>query len=203
LTNQEEGTMAGALDGKRIAVLAAEGVEQVELVEPRKQLENAGAVTELISISGKPVQAMNHIDKGDTFPVDHIVDQVEPGWYDALFVPGGVLNPDNLRMDQRAVRFVRSFYDTGKPIAAICHAPWVLVEADVVRDLEVTSWPSLQTDIRNAGGTWVDREVVVDRGIVTSRKPDDIPAFTGKMIEEFGEGRHERQQRMAGQSTAG
>jgi protease I len=195
--------MGGALDGKRIAVLAAEGVEQVELVEPRKALEQAGAATDLISISGKPVQAMNHIDKADTFPVDHIVDQVESEQYDALLLPGGALNPDNLRMDPRAVRFVRSFYDTGKPIAAICHAPWVLVEADVVRDLQMTSWPSLRTDIRNAGGTWVDREVVVDRGIVTSRRPDDIPAFSKAMIEEFGEGRHERPQMLAGQSTAG
>jgi protease I len=196
--------MAGQLDGKRIAVLAAEGVEQVELVKPREALHEAGAETDLISISGKPVQAMNHIDKADTFPVDHIVGEVDPGTYDALLLPGGAMNPDNLRMDERAVQFVRAFNDTGKPIAAICHAPWLLVEADIVRDLEVTSWPSLQTDIRNAGGTWVDREVVIDRGIVTSRKPDDIPAFNKAMIEEFGEGRHERRpQSMAGQSTAG
>jgi protease I len=195
--------MAGSLDGKTIAVLAAEGVEEVELVKPREALHEAGATTELISISDEPVQAMNHIDKAGTYPVDHVVDQVDPERYDALLLPGGALNPDNLRMDERAVRFVRSFHDLGKPIAAICHAPWVLVEADVVRNLELTSWPSLQTDVRNAGGTWVDQEVVVDRGIVTSRKPDDIPAFNKAMIEEFGEGRHERGQSLAGQSTAG
>jgi protease I len=192
-----------SLQGKRIAVLAAEGVEQVELTEPRAELERAGATTELISLQAGSVQAMNHIDKGDTFPVDHTVDEIDAGDYDALLLPGGVANPDNLRQSPRAVELVRQFFDTGKPIAAICHAPWLLVEADVVRDLTITSWPSLQTDIRNAGGTWVDREVVTDRGLVTSRNPDDIPAFSKKMIEEFQEGRHQRGQSMAGQSTSG
>jgi protease I len=192
-----------SLQGKRIAVLAAEGVEQVELTEPRAELERAGATTELISLQTGSVQAMNRIDKGDTFPVDHTVDEIDAGDYDALLLPGGVANPDNLRQSPRAVELVRQFFDTGKPIAAICHAPWMLVEADVVRDLTITSWPSLQTDIRNAGGTWVDREVVTDHGLVTSRKPDDIPAFSKKMIEEFQEGRHQRGQSMAGQSTSG
>jgi protease I len=191
------------LEGKRIAILATEGVEQVELTEPRKALEQAGATTELISLESGEVQAMNHIDKGETFPVDRTVDQVSADTYDGLLLPGGVANPDNLRQNEPAVRFVRDFYDTGKPIAAICHAPWMLVEADVVHGLTMTSWPSLQTDIRNAGGSWVDQEVATDNGIVTSRKPDDIPAFSRKMVEEFREGRHERRHTLAGQSTAG
>jgi len=195
--------MGNTLESKRIAVLAAEGVEQVELVEPRNALEQAGATTELISLETGQVQAMNHTDKGDTFPVDRTVEEVDVADYDGLLLPGGALNPDNLRMNEGAVRLVREFFDRGKPIAAICHAPWVLVEADIVRNLTVTSWPSLQTDVRNAGGTWVDKDVVVDQGIVTSRKPDDIPAFSSKMIEEFQEGRHERSPSMAGQSTAG
>jgi protease I len=191
------------LEGKTIAILASEGVEQIELTEPRKALEQAGATTELISLRPGQVQAMNHIDKGDTFPVDRTVDEVSATSYDGLLLPGGAVNPDNLRQNEAAVRLVRDFYDTGKPIAAICHAPWMLVEADVVDGLTLTSWPSLQTDIRNAGGTWVDRELVSERGIVTSRKPDDIPAFSKKMIEEFQEGHHERPQSLAGQSTAG
>ena len=195
--------MGNTLESKRIAVLAAEGVEQVELVEPRNALEQAGATTELISLETGQVQAMNHTDKGDTFPVDRTVEEVDVADYDGLLLAGGALNPDNLRMNEGAVRLVREFFDRGKPIAAICHAPWVLVEADIVRNLTVTSWPSLQTDVRNAGGTWVDKDVVVDQGIVTSRKPDDIPAFSSKMIEEFQEGRHERSSSMAGQSTAG
>ena len=190
------------LEGKRIALLATEGVEQVELTEPRKELEQAGATTELISLQPGVVQAMNHIDKGDTIPVDRTVEQVDAESYDGLLLPGGALNPDNLRQDEQAVGFVRAFYDTGKPIAAICHAPWILVEADVARGLTMTSWPSLQTDIRNAGGTWVDQEVVSDSGIITSRKPDDIPAFSKTMIEQLQGGRHERP-RLAGQSTAG
>jgi protease I len=145
------------LKGKRIAILASEGVEQVELTEPRKALEQAGATTELISLRPGEVQAMNHIDKADTFPVDRTVDQVSADSYDGLLLPGGAVNPDNLRQNEQAVRLVREFYDTGKPIAAICHAPWVLVEAGVVDGLTLTSWPSLQTDIRNAGGIWVDQ----------------------------------------------
>jgi protease I len=190
------------LQGKRIAVLAAEGVEQVELTEPRKALDDAGATTELISIDRGPVQAMNHTDKADTFPVDHTVEEIDAGDYDGLLLPGGALNPDNLRQNRRAVELVRQFFDSGKPIAAICHAPWVLVEADVVRGLHVTSWPSLQTDIRNAGGTWSDEQVITDHGVVTSRKPDDIPAFSEKMIEEFAEGRHDRQDVAAASATA-
>jgi len=194
--------MGNTLESKRIAVLAAEGVEQVELVEPRNALEQAGATTELISLETGQVQAMNHTDKGDTFPVDRTVEEVDVADYDGLLLPGGALNPDNLRMNEGAVRLVREFFDRGKPIAAICHAPWVLVEADIVRNLTVTSWPSLQTDVRNAGGTWVDKDVVVDQGIVTSRKPDDIPAFSEKMIEEFAEGRHDRQDVAAASATA-
>ncbi len=191
------------LSGKTIAILATEGVEQVELTKPRKALEEAGATVELISLEPGAVQAMNHIDKGDLIPVDRTVEQVDADGYDGLLLPGGVLNPDNLRQNEQAVRFVRAFYDTGKPIAAICHAPWMLVEADVVRGLTMTSWPSLQTDIQNAGGTWVDQEVVSSDGVVTSRKPDDIPAFSKKMIEAFRDGHHERPGHLAGQSTAG
>ena len=190
------------LQGKRIAVLAAEGVEQVELTEPRKALDDAGATTELISIDRGPVQAMNHTDKADTFPVDHTVEEIDAGDYDGLLLPGGALNPDNLRQNRRAVELVRQFFDSGKPIAAICHAPWVLVEADVVRGLHLTSWPSLRTDIRNAGGAWSDEQVITDHGVVTSRKPDDIPAFSEKMIEEFAEGRHDRQDVAAASATA-
>ncbi len=192
-----------SLQGKTIAILASDGVEQVELTKPRTALEQAGANVELISIQDGQIQGMNHIDKGETFPVDHTVGEVSAESYDGLMLPGGAVNPDNLRQNEQAVRFVREFYDTGKPIAAICHAPWLLVEADIVRDLTITSWPSLQTDVRNAGGTWVDQEVVTDQGVVTSRKPDDIPAFSKKMVEEFQEGRHERSQSLAGQSTAG
>jgi protease I len=183
----------GKLDGKKIAVLAAEGVEQVELEKPVKALRDAGANIELISLEPGEVQAMNHIDKGSTFPVDRTVDQASAEDYDGLLVPGGAVNPDNLRQSDDAVAFVRGFFDSGRPIAAICHAPWVLVEADVVRGLHLTSWPSLQTDIRNAGGIWSDEQVITDHGIVTSRKPDDIPAFSKKMIEEFAEGTHDRQ----------
>jgi len=145
---------------------------------------------------------MNHIDKADTFPVDTTVDDANVDDYDGLLIPGGAVNPDNLRQSDEAVAFVRGFFDTGRPIAAICHAPWVLVEADVVRGLHVTSWPSLQTDIRNAGGTWSDEQVITDHGVVTSRKPDDIPAFSEKMIEEFAEGRHDRQDVAAASATA-
>jgi protease I len=184
----------GKLDGKTIAILVApEGVEQVELTEPRKALDDEGAVTELLSTSSGEVQAFNHLDKADRFTVDRTVSEANSDSYDALMLPGGVANPDFLRMIPEAVNFVRAFFEAEKPVAAICHAPWMLVEAGAVKDRTVTSWPSLQTDIRNAGGEWVDREVVVDNGLVTSRKPEDIPAFNGKMIEEFLEGRHEGQ----------
>jgi protease I len=196
--------MAGELKGKTIAILATEGVEQVELTKPRKALDQAGATTELIAPKSGRIQAMQHIDKGDTFSPDRTLDEADPERYDGLMLPGGAVNPDNLRQDRRAVDFVRRFFDTGKPIAAICHAPWMLVEADIVRDLTITSWPSLRTDVMNAGGSWVDKQVVTDQGVVTSRKPDDIQAFNEKMIEEFQEGRHSRPTlSMAGQSTAG
>ena len=188
--------MAESLSNKKIAFLVAnEGVEQVELVEPRKAIEEAGAETDLIAPESGKVQAFNHLDKGDTFDVDRTVSESEPSDYDGLVLPGGVANPDRLRTLDGAVEFVRSFFEAGKPVAAICHAPWTLVEADVVRGRTLTSWPSLKTDIRNAGGNWVDEEVHVDSGLVTSRKPDDIPAFNAKAIEEFAEGVHEQQRR--------
>jgi protease I len=178
------------LQGKRVAIIAADMVEQVELVEPRKALDDAGATTELLSIKPGTIQGFNHFDKADRFKVDRLVEEADASEYDALMLPGGVGNPDQLRMDENAVSFVRDFFDAAKPVAAICHAPWLLVEAGVVRGRKVTSWPSLQTDLRNAGADWVDEEVVVDNGMVTSRKPADIPAFNKKMIEEFARGVH-------------
>jgi protease I len=178
------------LKGKKIAILATDGVEQVELTEPRKALENAGATTELVSIKDGEIQAFDHLDHADRLPVDRTVDQVSADDYDGLLIPGGVANGDFLRADEDAVRFTKDFARAKKPIAAICHAPWVLVEAGIVEGRTVTSYPSLQTDVRNAGGTWVDEEVHVDNGLVTSRKPDDIPAFSAKAIEEFAEGVH-------------
>jgi len=183
--------MAPKLDGKRIAILATDGVEQVELTEPRKAIEEAGADVELISLEDGEIQGFEHLDKGETFDVDKTVSDARADDYDALLLPGGVANPDFLRADEDAVAFVRAFAEAKKPIAAICHGPWTLVEAGVVKDRTLTSWPSLKTDIRNAGGTWVDEEVVVDEGLVTSRKPDDLPAFCAKVVEEFCEGRHE------------
>src|SRR5215213_1828153 len=178
-----------ALNNKKVAILVAEMFEQVELTEPRKALENAGATTELVSLEEGEVQGFDHYDRGDAFPVDRTVEEASPDDYDALLLPGGVGNPDNLRQDENAVAFVRGFFDQGKPVAAICHAPWTLVEAAVVRGRTLTSFASIQTDIRNAGGEWVDEEVVVDGNLVTSRKPDDIPAFNEKMIELFAEAR--------------
>ena len=173
------------LNGKRIAILATDMFEQVELVKPREALQQAGAETEIVSLEEGEIQGFNHYDKADKFSVDRAVADVSVDDYDALMLPGGVGNPDTLRMDEDAVEFVRSFVASGKPVAAICHAPWMLVEADVVRDHRLTSFPSIRTDVRNAGGNWVDEEVVLDGGIVTSRRPDDIPAFSEKMIEEF------------------
>jgi protease I len=173
-------------------------VEQVELVEPRGALEQAGAETQLISMKTGTIQGFNHFDEADEHEVDKAIEEVDASDYDALMIPGGVGNPDLMRGDENLVRFVRDFHDQGKPIAAICHGPWMLVEAGVVRGRTVTSWPTLQTDIRNAGGDWVDKEVVVDEGIVTSRKPDDIPAFNDKMVEEFCEGVHARRRSEAG-----
>jgi protease I len=186
------------LDGKRIAFFAApEGVEQVELTTPWNRLDEAGATLELISLEPGQVQMFNHLDRGDTFTIDRTIDEVDAAEFDGLVLPGGVANPDLARQDPRAVAFVRAFFEAGKPVAAICHAPWLLVEADVVRDRTVTSWPSLRTDLQNAGATWVDQEVVVDAGLVTSRKPDDLDAFCSKAIEEFAEGEHDRQRRSA------
>jgi protease I len=182
--------MAGKLDGKRVAMLVSNGFEQVEMTGPRDALEDAGAKVDLISpVQGK-VKAWQHDHWGDEFAVDVPLDMARPEDYDALVLPGGVMNPDHLRMNDQAVRFARSFMTAEKPVAAICHGPWLLVEADVVRGRTVTSWPSLQTDLENAGATWVDREVVTDHGLVTSRKPDDIPAFNRKAIEEIAEGVH-------------
>jgi protease I len=178
------------LNGKKIAIIATDMVEQVELVEPRKALKEAGAETHLISMKPGTIQGFNHYDRADKLDVDKTIDSVHASEYDGLLIPGGVGNPDQMRGDPRMVRFTRDFFDQGKPVAAICHGPWMLIEADVVRDREVTSWPTLQTDIRNAGGSWVDEPVVVDNGLVTSRKPDDIPRFNEKMIEEFAEGIH-------------
>jgi protease I len=186
--------MAENLEGRRIAFLVAnEGVEQVELTEPWKAAEAAGGTPELVAPEPGEIQAFNHLDKADRFPVDVALDEADAALYDGLVLPGGVANPDLLRADERAVEFVRSFFEAGKPVAAICHAPWTLVEAGVVSGRTLTSWPSLRTDIRNAGGTWVDEEVHVDAGLVTSRKPDDLEAFCSKMAEEIAEGRHEGQ----------
>ncbi|MGZ5314263.1 MAG: type 1 glutamine amidotransferase domain-containing protein [Solirubrobacterales bacterium] len=186
--------MADELKGRRVAFLVAnEGIEQVELTEPRKALEEAGAETVLIAPEAGEAQAFNHLDKADAFPVDVTTADADAAEYDGLVLPGGVANPDNLRTDDAAVELVRAFFDAGKPVAAICHAPWTLIEADVVEGRKLTSWPSLQTDLRNAGAEWVDEEVVVDSGLVTSRKPDDIPAFNAKAIEEIAEGVHSEQ----------
>jgi protease I len=186
--------VAEELQGKKIAFLVSnEGIEQVELIEPRKAVEEAGAETVLIAPEGGKAQGFNHLDKGDEFDVDVTVGDADASEYDGLVMPGGVANPDNLRAEPDAVRFVRAFFEAGKPLGAICHAPWMLIEAGVVDGRTVTSYPSLQTDIRNAGGEWVDEEVVTDSGLVTSRKPDDLPAFNAKIVEEFAEGVHEGQ----------
>ena len=189
------------LTGKRVAILATDGVEQVELTEPRKALDEAGAKTTLVSPKSGKIKGWQHDHWGEELKVDLALESANADTFDALLLPGGVMNPDQLRVNKQAVQFVRSFFDSGKPVAAICHAPWMLVEADVVSGRSVTSWPSLQTDLRNAGADWVDREVVTDQGLVTSRKPDDSPAFNRKMIEEFAEGEHEGQH-VAAHATA-
>jgi protease I len=185
--------MAAELKGKKIAFLAADMFEEVELAEPWKALEQAGAELDLVSLKDGEVQGFNHYDKAGSFKVDKSVEEASANDYDALVLPGGVGNPDNLRQDENAVQFVRDFFEQGKPVGAICHAPWTLIEAGVLRGRTLTSFPSLQTDLRNAGANWVDEEVHVDQGLVTSRKPDDIPAFNSKLIEEFAEGKHEQQ----------
>jgi protease I len=184
--------MEQRLSGKRVAFLATDGVEQVELTDPWDIIKEAGAEVDLVSIKSGDIQAVEHMDKRKMFPVDRTVEEARAEDYDGLVIPGGVANPDKMRVDPRAVAFVRAFVQAGKPVAAICHAPWMLVEADVVRGRTVTSYPTLKTDIRNAGGQWVDEEVHVDKGLVTSRKPDDIPAFAAKAVEEIAEGVHEK-----------
>ena len=185
--------MGATLNGKKVAILVADGFEQVELTQPRKALEDAGAETHIVSPSGRKVKGWQKTDWGDEFEVDVSLDDADPTEYDALLLPGGVLNPDKLRRNEKATEFVRAFFETRKPVAAICHGPWTLIDAGVVEGRRVTSYESIQTDLKNAGARWVDQEVVVDNGLVTSRKPDDIPAFNRKMIEEFAEGRHEGQ----------
>lgn len=182
----------GALRGRRVAVLATDGVEQVELVEPVRALEAAGAEVVLVSLEAGEIQCMNHDDKGDRMPVDLTVESAKAGDFDGLLIPGGVANPDRLRADERAVQFVRDFVERDKPIASICHGPWVLVEANAVRGRTLTSWPSLQTDIRNAGGLWEDKETVLDQKLLTSRKPADLPAFCDKLVAMFTSAVEER-----------
>ncbi|MGA7932977.1 MAG: type 1 glutamine amidotransferase domain-containing protein [Kovacikia sp.] len=186
--------MSQELNHKKVAILVADGFEQVELTGPKQALEEAGAQTHIISPNSDTVQGWNHFDKGDEFPVDVALNEANPGDYDALLLPGGVANPDQLRTQADAVRFIKSFFEAEKPVAAICHGPWTLIEAGVVRDRTMTSWPSLQTDLKNAGATWVDQEVVVDQGLVTSRNPQDIPAFNRKIVEEFAEGKYQNRQ---------
>src|SRR2546421_3528977 len=184
--------MANELQGKRVAFLFTEGVEQVELTEPLKAVRDAGAEVDLISLEQGEVQMFNHLDKGDTIDADRAVADADASDYDGLVVPGGVANPDQLRTDEDAVQFVRAFVEQDKPTGIICHGPWVLIEAGVAKGRTLTSWPSLKTDLRNAGAEWVDEEVQVDNGLVTSRKPDDLPAFCAKLVEEFAEGKHEQ-----------
>jgi protease I len=184
--------MAEKLSGKKVAILAADGFEEVELTKPKKALDDAGAKTSVVSLKSGKIQGMNHADKGETVAVDLTLADAKAEDFDALMIPGGLMNPDTLRSTEEALEFVRHFFQSGKPVAAICHAPWVLIDAGVARGRTLTSWPAIQSDVRNAGGKWVDQEVAVDNGLVTSRKPDDIPAFNEKMIEEFAEGRHAR-----------
>lgn len=191
--------MSEQLQGKRIAfVTANEGVEQVELTEPLEAVRDAGADADLLAPEAGEVQAFNHLDKGDTFRAE-AVGSADPSHYDGLVLPGGVANPDQLRTSPEAVAFVRAFFESSKPVGVICHGPWTLIEAEVVQGRTLTSWPSLQTDLRNAGANWVDEQVHVDQGLVSSRKPDDLEAFNAKIVEEFAEGVHEGQR----EKTAG
>lgn len=189
--------MAQKLNGKKVAILVAQGFEQVEMTEPRQALDQAGAQTLLISPEQGRVRAWNHTDWGQTFDVDMPLRQADAGDFDALLIPGGVMSPDHLRLQPEAVELVREFFAAGKPVASICHGPWLLAEADVIRGRTVTSYPSIRTDLENAGAHWVDQQAVTDQGLVTSRNPDDLPAFCRAMIEEFAEGRHPGQQRSA------
>ena len=183
--------MANSIAGKRVAILATDGFEESELLQPKRTLEEAGAQTTVVSLKPGMIKGWTEQNWGQMVPVDATVDAIAADDFDALMLPGGVMNPDKLRMNEEAVDFVKDFFKHGKPVGAICHGPWMLVEAGVVEDRELTSWPSLKTDIENAGGNWKDKEVVVDEGLVTSRKPADIPAFCRKLIEEIGEGVHE------------
>ncbi len=190
--------MSDRLQDKKIAFLMAnEGVEQVELTEPLQAVREAGAETELLAPEAGEIQAFNHLDKGDTFDVDRAVKDADASEFDGLVLPGGVANPDQLRTKPEALEFVRGFFEAGKPVGVICHGPWTLIDAGVARGRTLTSWPSLQTDLRNAGAEWVDEEVHVDQGLVTSRKPDDLEAFNAKIVEEFAEGVHEGQRARA------
>ena len=182
--------MDKTLSGKTVAILVADGFEQVEMTEPRRALDAAGAKTQIVSPAGREVKGWKHTEWGDRFPVDVSLDEAQAGHFDALLLPGGVMNPDKLRQDPRAQRFVRAFFEAGKPVAAICHAPWTLIDAGVASGRRMTSFKSIRTDLKNAGANWVDQEVAVDQGLVTSRQPDDIPAFNRKMVEEFAEGPH-------------
>jgi protease I len=188
----------GKLDGKKIAFLAADGVEQIELTKPWEAVEEAGGQPELLSLEDGQIQGFEHLDHGQKFDVDKKVADADPGDYDGLVLPGGVANPDFLRVDDDVRRFVRGFVEAGKPVGAICHGPWTLIDAGVAKGLTLTSWPSLKTDLENAGAAWVDEEVHVDRGLTSSRNPDDLPAFCAKIVEEFCEGKHEELKQQAG-----
>lgn len=190
--------MNNKLDGIRVAILATDGFEQSELFEPKKALEEAGAQTEIVSLKSGEIKGWDKTDWGKTIAVDKTVSEANADHYDALVLPGGVMNPDKLRVDDEAVSFVKSFFDSGKPVGAICHAPWTLINAEVVKGRELTSYHTLRKDLENAGAKWIDREVVTDNGLVTSRKPEDIPAFNKKIIEEFAEGFHKKQMKASG-----
>lgn len=189
--------MSNQLQGRKVAILATDGFEQVELTEPMKALKAAGATVTIVSPKGGQIQGFNHHDKGDKVQVDQELSAAKADSFDALMLPGGVINPDALRIEPKAIAFVKHFVDAKKPIAAICHGPWTLIDAGGVKGRKVTSWPSLQTDLKNAGASWSDEPVVTDNGLVTSRKPDDLPQFNAKMIEEFAEGRHDKAQATA------
>jgi protease I len=197
--------MNESLNGKKVAILVANGFEQSEMTEPRKALDEAGANTEIVSPEKGKVKGWQHTDWGDQFGIDCPLDNADPAKYDALLLPGGVMNPDKLRMNEKAVRFVKHFWDAGKPIAAICHGPWMLVETGIARGRRLTSYWSIKTDMKNAGAEWVDEEVVVDNGVVTSRSPADLEAFNRKMIEEIAEGHHDhhRESVFAGMAATG